>query len=66
VRPYAPSLRGFSDPEGEILTYDQVRRLAHPLPAEQLITRPGRVTIIDPQGDAEAANQLRIEARFGL
>jgi hypothetical protein len=66
VRPYAPSLRTFADPEGEFLTYDQVRRLAHPLPAEQQVTRPTEVTIIDPHGDQYAASVLRIEARFGL
>jgi hypothetical protein len=66
LRPYAPSRRTFADPEGPWLSFDEVRRSVHPVPAEQLITRPGEVLIIDPQGDQEAANQLRVEARFGL
>jgi hypothetical protein len=66
MRPNAPSLRAFSDLDSEWLSYEQVRSTLHPVPAEQLITRPTEVTIIDPQGDQFAASVLRIEARFGL
>jgi hypothetical protein len=62
MRPFAPNLRRFADPEGEFLTYSQVRASLHPVPAEQHVVVPRDVRIVD----AERAAVLRTEARQGL
>jgi hypothetical protein len=45
-RPPAPNLRRYADPEGEFLTYAQVRATRHPVPAEQHVMPPRRVTLV--------------------
>jgi hypothetical protein len=65
-RPFAPSLRAYPDPEGPFLTYAEVRRSLHPAPAEQHVVIPRRVEILDPQGDKFLAEQLRLDAIWGL
>jgi hypothetical protein len=45
MRPFAPALRSFADPEGPWLTYSQVRATLPPVPAEQMVTLPAALVI---------------------
>jgi hypothetical protein len=45
MRPPAPNLRSFADPEGPWLTYSQVRATLPPVPAEQMVALPAALVI---------------------
>jgi hypothetical protein len=46
-RPSAPNLRPFADPEGEWLTFAELRATLHPVPAEQHVVAPRFVRVVD-------------------
>jgi len=53
-------MRRFADPEGDFLTYAQLRSTLHPVPAEQSLVVPRDVRITT-KGDESIA---RVERRF--
>lgn len=54
------------DPEGDFLTYAEVRAQLHPSPAESSLVVCRIVTIRDPEGDEHVASVLRMDAVWGL